>query len=346
VTRDPDLADRLHRLAAAVGVPLQVAGRVEDVSGPLTARPGLLADGPAADELLRLPAGPRPRAVLIGADPPPDSLWRQAVALRAERVLALPGDDDQVMEWLLDLTDAPRAAATVLGVVGGRGGAGASTLAAALAKTAARTPATHVFLVDLDPLGGGLELVLGCEDAPGLRWPQVASTRGRISPSALWDALPHEDGVALLSWPREVTTDVEAHVVPGLMDSMRRGADLVIVDLARHPGNAVRAALPAVDTVLLLGTADVRGAAGTLRVLHAVRDECSDVRLVVRVSRSPAVSPEAIADSLAVPLVGRVPAVRGMETAISQGLGPPVGGRFGRACRRLLDSLAHPSGSS
>jgi secretion/DNA translocation related CpaE-like protein len=340
VTSDPVLADQLLRLAAAAGVPLHVASRADDVPGPLTARPGVLADSNAVEELLGRAPDHRRRTVVVCPVPPSDTLWRQAVALRAERVLTLPGDDEDVLEWLVDVSDTPRATAAVVAVIGGRGGAGASTLAAGMARAAGRQRGREVFLVDLDPLGGGLELLLGCEDVPGLRWPDVAATRGRISPVALRDALPRDDGVALLSWPRDGRADVTATAVPGLLQAMRRGADLVIVDLPRHLDEPARAAIGSLDTVFVLSTADVRGVAGSARVVEAVRAECNDIRLVVRHGRAASITPEAIAVTLNVPLAGGLPSVRGIERAINEGLGPPLGGPWGRACRRLLGAVA------
>ena len=53
-----------------------------------------------------------------------------------------------------------RARGAVIAVIGGRGGAGASVFATALAHSA-----TEALLVDLDPWGGGIDLLLGAETA-------------------------------------------------------------------------------------------------------------------------------------------------------------------------------------
>ena len=45
-------------------------------------------------------------------------------------------------------------------------------------------------LVDCDPLGGGLDLVLGAEDLGGLRWPGLDVGGGRVPATALHAALP------------------------------------------------------------------------------------------------------------------------------------------------------------
>ena len=67
------------------------------------------------------------------------------------------------------------AGASVVGVVGAGGGAGASTVAAGLAAANARR-GRQSLLVDADPLGGGIDLLMGCEGVPGLRWPESRST--------------------------------------------------------------------------------------------------------------------------------------------------------------------------
>src|SRR3712207_7123198 len=54
-----------------------------------------------------------------------------------------------------------------------------------------RSSGLRTLLVDADPLGGGLDLVLGWEQVDGLRWPSLAEADGRVDPPALLQALPH-----------------------------------------------------------------------------------------------------------------------------------------------------------
>ena len=53
--------------------------------------------------------------------------------------------------------------------------------------------APEALLVDADPWSGGIDLVVGSEDEPGLRWPDLALERGRIDMAALRQALPGRD---------------------------------------------------------------------------------------------------------------------------------------------------------
>ena len=204
VTSDPDLLDDLLRLCAAAGVEASVAADLTAARGSWAAAPvvvlGEELSGPA------LAAGlPRRSDLLIAGLGLDDAeVWVRAAALGAEGVGFLP----EAQSWLVDRIAAacagPVGAARVVAVVGGRGGAGASTLACALAVTAASVAGdgAPTVLVDADPLGGGLDLVLGCEDLPGLRWPDLTSASGAVSGPALAAALPHRYGLHLLSWDR------------------------------------------------------------------------------------------------------------------------------------------------
>jgi len=78
------------------------------------------------------------------------------------------------------------SAEPVIGVLAGCGGAGASTFAAVLAGCAG-PPA---FLLDCDPLGGGIDVLLGCEQLPGPRWGQVRLRGGPLDPQVLLSGLP------------------------------------------------------------------------------------------------------------------------------------------------------------
>src|SRR5690242_21033170 len=52
-------------------------------------------------------------------------------------------------------------------------------------------------LIDGDPLGGGLDLLLGEEQADGLRWPGLAEVSGRVTPAALRRDLPQYGSLSI-----------------------------------------------------------------------------------------------------------------------------------------------------
>ena len=190
VTADPALADALLRVAAEAGV------RIEIVSGPSAARrrwsaaPLVLIGVDQTGEVARAGLPHRPDVALIGRDLDDASVWQRGSAVGAAHVLILP-DCERWLAGMLAEADSPREEpGAVVAVLSGRGGAGGSTLAAALALAGVRRGLRST-LVDLDPAGGGIDLLFGLETEPGPRWSELAQWRdGRLSGRSLRDALP------------------------------------------------------------------------------------------------------------------------------------------------------------
>ena len=149
----------------------------------------------------------------------------------------------------------------LVAVGGSCGGAGASTVATALALAAA----PGVLLVDADPWGGGLDLLLGAERADGLRWPDLTGLRGRVAGDALLAALP------------EVRRRARAGLVAGgARSGARRGAGggrrgRPVGRAARSSSICARAGPP--DAAAVLADADlaVLVVPGRLRAATAAR---------------------------------------------------------------------------
>ena len=162
----------------------------------------------------------------------PAALWRQALLIGAEHVVALPHADDWLAERLTPAAVEFGSPARVLAIGGVCGGAGASTLAVGLA-VAARHAGHRVLLIDADLTGGGLDLLLGAETRPGARWPELALTSGRMSAETLIPALPTPHGISLISASR----DSQAHPTPQAWESILECAvrtfDAVVIDLGR-----------------------------------------------------------------------------------------------------------------
>ena len=190
VTSDPALAEALLRVAAEAGV------RIEIVPGPSAARhrwsaaPLVLVGVDQTGEVARAGLPRRPEVALIGRDLDDASVWQRGSAVGAAHVLILP-DCERWLTGLLAEADSPREEpGAVVAMLSGRGGAGGSTLAAALALAGVRRGLRST-LVDLDPAGGGIDLLFGLETEPGPRWSELAQWRdGRLSGRSLRDALP------------------------------------------------------------------------------------------------------------------------------------------------------------
>lgn len=346
VATDADLVDHLVRLAAAVGHEVDL---VDPGQGPgptvsaWSAAPVVLVGLGAAAEVAALGLPPRGDVAVVasrvGEAPLGDRAFREAVALGATHVLVLPEAEDALVDLVADRCD-PRVPAPLVVVTGGRGGAGATTLAVALAVTAVRRQLRAV-LVDADPLGGGIDLAMGAESVAGLRWPDLASTRGRVAPDALETALPVVAGLPVLSWDRGDLTDVSVEAMGSLVAAARRWADLVVADVPRVVSEPVADIVRRAQTVLLVVPAEVRAAAAAVRVAASARSLSGDVRLVVRGPAPAGLPAHVVAESLDLPLVGYLRPEPGLAAAFERGEAPATRGRgpLAEMCRLILDDL-------
>jgi secretion/DNA translocation related CpaE-like protein len=342
-TADPDLLAQLMRLCAAASVTPDVIEQPEHLRAAWRAAPLVVVGADLADDIAPLQLERRAGVVLAADGVESTALWRRGVALGAEQVITLPQAQGWLVERLTEAAEDPGPSGTAVAVIGARGGAGASTLAAGLALRAAAR-GERVLLIDADPLGGGIELLLGSEGRPGLRWPEVAATQGRVSASALRKALPRHDDVAVLSWDRgamSASAAISAGAMRSVLAAARRGSDLVVVDLPRRLDDAATEALVNAAMLLLVCTTDVRSVASAGQMLASLRLLCGDVRVVVREFRTSDVGAERVAASLHLPLAGVLPTMRGVERGINEGIGPLVRGRLGARCDRLLRALDH-----
>jgi secretion/DNA translocation related CpaE-like protein len=278
--------------------------------------------------------------VLLGEDLDDAGIWQLGVEVGAEHVVFLPDGESWLVEMLSESVEPSRTTGQLVAVVGGRGGAGATTLAVALALTAARR-GHRTLLVDGDPLGGGIDLVLGGESDAGLRWPDLGDTRGRVPGAALLGAVPRMHDVFVLSWDRSDVLRVPGEAMESVLEAGRRGCDIVAVDLPRSLDEAGRAVLSLAGLVLLVVPAEVRAAAAATRVATQLAPHCADLRLVVRGPAPSGLGPEEVAGALGLPLVGFLRPEQGLDLALERGEAPARRGRgpLASLCERVLDDL-------
>jgi secretion/DNA translocation related CpaE-like protein len=236
---------------------------------------------------------------------PDTATWAAAVGVGAAHVLRLPGQEAELVGALAEAAESSRDDGShghAVAVIGGCGGAGASSLAVALARAAG-----DALLVDLDPWGGGLDLLLGSETTPGLRWPDLALQGGRLNWSAVRDALPRHRGVSVLSGTRR-GYELEAAPVHAVIDAGRRGAVSVICDLPRRFSDAAQAALSAADLVVVVTRCDVRACAATGALAPVLASVNPNVGLVVRGPSPGGLRAAEVADLAGLPLLASVKA--------------------------------------
>ena len=229
----------------------------------------------------------------------------------------------------------------VVGVLGASGGLGASTLAVALAVSAA-TSRPPVVCVDGHLAGGGLDVTACVEHLPGVRWGDLAGVRGEVAGADLLRELPRAGAVPVLSAASSGTVPPPP-VVASVLESLRRLCGLVVVDLPSGPcGEPLLAVCGAV--VLLCGVSP-RHLADAAAVRNGIADAVPDLRLVVRGAPRGDDLPEAIAACLDLPLAGAWRDDRQVRLDAERGRLPGQRGRstLSPLCDRLLEHAA-PSG--
>ncbi|MEU3352336.1 septum site-determining protein Ssd [Streptomyces sp. NPDC037389] len=329
VTEDEALLDDLLRLCAAAGaVPEVVHGPFARGTGWDGAPLILVGD----DSATGLGAAARVEGVvLVGRDPGDPGVWRRAVGIGARHVALLPDGEGWLVDRIADAVEGVGRPALTVGVVGGRGGAGASTLACALAVGAARA-GRRTMLIDGDPLGGGLDVLLGGERAEGLRWPAFADSRGRVAGQALEEALPELHSLRVLSWDRGGCPAVPPEAMRAVLAAARRRGGVVVVDLPRRLDEPAVEALEQLDLGLLVVPAELRAVAAAHRVASTLGMLLRDLRAVVRGPFGSGLEADEIARLLGLPLAGELPLEPGLSDALDTGR-PPGGAERGPLAR-------------
>lgn len=328
----------MDQAARAVALRSADAELIEEVRAVLA-----LADIPVA---IHPPGVPAPRVALLldsaaelqAEDEPWVASGRRAVWVgRSEitmpdggRCLPLPARAEELLTRARSACQPRRA--TVVGVVGARGGVGATSLAAVLARVCVNEQLA-VALVDLDRGGPGVDLTLGIEHEGGLRWADLDGSEGTLPGRALEEALPVWRGVHVLS--ADWRGGPERSLALGAVDALAAGHDVVVLDLPRTEAHWAMHC----GVLLLVATCDVVTA-------EAVRAACSiwegvQTRLVVRGPAPGGLTPAEIAEAAGVPLAVTMRPERGIRAGLERGVAPGDNrrGALIRGARRLVADL-------
>ncbi|MDQ3616348.1 MAG: septum site determining protein [Actinomycetota bacterium] len=344
LTREEDLLEGSLRLAAAAGVMLDVAHDIPTALRGWSSAPVVLVGADMLSELSVTCPVRRGQVLVISTTSPPDGLFREALDIGAAHVAELPAAETWLVELLTDVADGDGSGAVTVAVVGGSGGAGASTFAAALAQLAASS-AHPAVLLDADPLGSGIDRIVGFEELPGIRWESLVESAGRFSSRSLREALPQRNGLAALTWGPGPRHQVDAFTVREVLSAAQRGSELVVVDLPRYPDAVAAEVLPRCDHVLLLATLTVPAVVASSRVAAHLVETGRTVHLLTRGRRS-VLDPEDVARTLTLPLLASMSDQRHLAEWIDLGLGPVHSrrGPLARAASSVLQRVGAPAG--
>lgn len=196
-----------------------------------------------------------------------------------EHLPSEPADDDESPPWRVDAgigaepaaagSDSPASAdcdsaedaggahrAPLIAIVGGRGGCGRTTIAAAMAVCAARA-GLRVAVLDLDLMFGDVADALGFDAPAGIEGLSAHAEDGSIVEQDI-EATAMRVGPGLTVWgPCALPEHAElvGDPVEQLVGKLRGLADLIIVDTASSWSDAAAMAVAACDRCLIVGSA-------------------------------------------------------------------------------------------
>ena len=337
LTGDLELLDSILAAAAAAGVEPVVTAEPATIRAQWTVASIVIVGVDRARRLAELVLPHRTEVYVVGQAGDED-LWQWSAPLGAA-VLGLPEAAGVLTAAIADATGRPSGSGRLVAVVGGSGGVGASSLAAGLAVVAA-AEGVSALLVDLDPIGGGLDLLVGAESVVGWRWPRLSAARGHLGD--LTGQLPRVAGIDVLSMAREQPADPPTpEAVKAVLLSASRSHRLTTIDVPRGLDPGGREALRRADRTLLVAGADVRGIAAAQQVVSRLQEAATAVEVVVRTPRTGGIDAQLVAEALELPLA----AALGSDPTLRHGAerGDPPGratrGAVAKVCRRLLDNV-------
>jgi pilus assembly protein CpaE len=264
--RPGGVADAAAQLADAPAPDLLLV----DVSGA--------ADAVAAMDALADVCSPQTRVVAIGAVNDV-TLYRRLIHMGVSDYLVKPTTAELVADAIQralqvePAAPAPGAATAtkVVALVGARGGVGTTSLATSLSWALAEEQRLRTVLVDLDLQFGSVALTLDIEPGRGLR--EILSSPERIDSLLIGSASrQHGERLRVLGAEEPLEADIElgGEGLLALLDCLREGADVIVIDTPRRLDGLGRAALAHADVVGVVTDLTLPGLRDTQRLLKVL----------------------------------------------------------------------------
>jgi len=274
------------------------------------------------------------QVVILAPDGACAKTWKIAMQLDAQHVEVLPSATNWLIEHLVPPVQSRAQLVSVTPVVGG---AGASTLACALAGQYAAA-GLKVALVDADPSAGGLDVVMGCEQADGMRWADILSLNGSVGAPELFESLIVNKGIHLVA-PRRGQVEVEDQQIVTTIETLASACDVVVIDTPRVSNQVARQLIVASDEVLLVMPTTVQASS----LLNALKSELPDGHcgLVVRQIPGSGLTAVGVAQAVELPLRATLPTDARIVEQVEQGLGlsSVTLGAFSRSVNQLSTNI-------
>lgn len=272
ITADALLLDELVRLAAAAGVEVSVRG--EPTASSWSSAPLIFVGDDALAAACQRSLSRREGVVVVrrrsDLDAASASTWQGAVALGAEYVAELPDGERWIIDRLCEVGDSATQGGPVISCVPGVGGAGATSLAAMLARE------THGLLVDIDPYGPAIPV------EGGLRWPDLAGTRGRVPPASLRNALPSVHGAHVVTGSPGTRFAIPVPALDSVLEAGSRGFPCTVIDTPRSDGDASRVAWGRSDLVIIVIGPHPASTARVPALIEGIEQVCTRIAVVAR----------------------------------------------------------------
>ena len=335
------LIDEVVRLASTVALEVQVASDLSAAAAHWLGAPLVVIGSDVVADSSAL--GRRARVIVAHLEDGDDDaaaqrdMWRFAVEVGAEHVVELPDGERWLLDSLRECAEGPPRNGTVIALLGGSGGVGTSTLSVNTAVTASRR-GLRSLLVDADPWGGGLDLVLGAEDVTGARWSDLHNVSGHLPSGHLDAALPRVSDISVLACARTDDGLPPHETMTAVLESGRRSHDLVIVDCSRCADDLLAVVLSSSDAAVLLVGDHVRATAAAARRHAWLRTKVGAVR-VVHACSPRGISSDDVSRALGVELVASIPHVPSMTIRADEGELPSLPRAYAAACEAIVDSI-------
>lgn len=261
--------------------------------------------------------------------------WKRATQIRAEQIVSLPEDRAMITQALA--IAKPRQA-TVTSIVGLGNGVGASTLACHVAASLSREQ-DDVVLVDTHLSAGGIEILLGREQEPGLDWAGAIEMLQNAQ-RTIANQLPRWNELTYVASPISMAKEFgQSHYE--LLDMVMHDFRHVVIDIDSS-GNFDEV-ISHSDNVCLLVPNTLRSIAIAKNHIAQLEMTNCNVGLVVRDIPGSAIAPLLVAQSLDISLWSALPTDARVVELMEQGLGPiPIrSGSFNRSVTSITARLTN-----